>query len=47
MPFVLYQLGSVKDALDMSMWELQETIMSVKDNDWQKAFMAFHGLQVK
>ena len=47
MPFVLYQLGSVRDALDMSIWELRETLMSVKDNDWQKGFLALHGLQVK
>ena len=47
MPFPLYGLGSIKDALDMKIWELRETMLSVKDNDWQKVFMALHGLQFK
>ena len=47
MPFPLYGLGSIKEALEMKVWELREVMMSVKDNDWQKAFMALHGLQQK
>ena len=47
MPFVLYGLGSVRDALEMKVWELQEALLSAKDRDWQKSFMALHGLNSK
>ena len=47
MPLVLYQVASVKEILDMSMWEIQETLSSLKDEEWKKGFLALHGLQTK
>ncbi len=47
MPFVLYGLGSVTDALNLKIWELRETLTAANDREWQKSFMALHGLQTK
>lgn len=47
MPFVLYGLGTVNDALNMRVWELKETLTAANDKEWQKSFMILHGLQTK
>jgi hypothetical protein len=47
MPFVLYRLGSVTDALNMKVWELKETLTAANDSEWQKAFKALNGLPTK
>lgn len=47
MPFVLYRLGSVTDALNMKVWELKETLTAANESEWQKAFKALNGLPIK
>lgn len=47
LPLTLYGCGSVKEILEMKMYEIVETLMAVKDEDFKKSFYALHGLQKK
>ena len=45
MPLVLYGCGSVNDLLELKVYDLRKLEMAVKDKDFQKQFLALHGLQ--
>jgi len=47
LPLVLYGCGTVKEILDMKVYEIIETLMAVKDKNFQDSFYAIHGLQKK
>lgn len=47
LPLVLYGCGTVKEILDMKVYEIIETQMAIKDKDFKKSFYILHGLQKK
>ena len=45
MPLSLYGFGSVRDILEMKMWQIQECSLCFKDENLQNIFRVVHGLE--